>query len=110
MGGTLAQENRGILIPGILFIKYQVDKEELSIVYCPTHLMLAYYFTNMLHVSLFHKFRNIIMGRVTTFTLLEEIFSYTSNERFGKQIPSKEITLGTEDPLKETKNISEDEN
>ena len=69
MGGTLAQENCGILIPGILFIKYQVDKEELSIVYCPTHLMLADYFTKPLHGSFLHKFGDIFMGSVIHFTL-----------------------------------------
>ena len=31
-----------------LFIRYWVDKKELSLVYCPTHLMLYYYFTKPL--------------------------------------------------------------
>ena len=50
------------------------------------------------------------MGRVSPFTLLENTFSYTSKERVGKQIPSKDIPSGTGEPLKETKNIIEDEN
>ena len=47
MGGTLAQETHSILISGI-FINDWANKEELSIVYCPTHLMLDDYFTNTL--------------------------------------------------------------
>ena len=36
--------------------------------------------------------------------------SYTSKQRVGKQIPSKYITLGAGEPLKETKDMLEDEN
>ena len=71
------------------FIKDRVYKEEISIVYCPTHLMLAGYFKKTLQGALFHNFRYIIMGRVIPFTLLEDAFSYTSKERVGKQIPPK---------------------
>ena len=84
----------------IFFIKDQADKDELSIVYCPTHLMLADYFTKPLQEELLHSFRDIIMERVGPFTLLEDIFSYTSKECVGKQIPPKEISSGTGDPLK----------
>ena len=54
--------------------------------------------------------REIIMVRVSTFTIPEDIYSYTSKERFGKQIPSKYIASGTVEPLKETKKMPEDEN
>ena len=50
------------------------------------------------------------MGRVIPFTLIGKTFSYTSKKSVGKQIPSKEIPLGTGGPLKETKNMLEDEN
>ena len=93
-----------------IFIKDCADKEELSIVYCPTHLMLADYFTKPLHGSLLHKFGDIFMGRVIHFTILEDSFSYKSKERVGKKFPSKEIPLGTGEPLKETENMLEDEN
>ena len=61
-------------------------KEELSIVYDPTHLMLADDSTNLLQVAFFHNFRDIIMGRVSPFTLLENTFSYTIKEHIGKHI------------------------
>ena len=43
------------------------------------------------------------MVRTSPFTLLEEIFSYTSKEIVGKHIKSKLIPLGTGYPLKEIK-------
>ena len=76
-----------------------MDKKELSIVYCPTHNMLAYYSTKPLQGELFHKFRNIILGGVIPFTLLEDTFSYTSKEGVGKHIPSEYILSGTGEPL-----------
>ena len=51
-----------------------MDREKLSIVYCPTHLMLDDYFTKPLQGELFHKFRDIIMVRVSTLTLLYDTF------------------------------------
>ena len=71
--------------------------------------MLAYYLKNI-YKALFRKFRDIFMGRISDFTLLKNIFSYTSKERVGKNIPSKEISLRTGEPLKETKNMLEKEN
>ena len=50
------------------------------------------------------------IGRVSTFTLLENTFSYTSKDQFEKQIPLEYIPSGTGDPLKETKNMLEDKN
>ena len=69
------------------FIKDWVYKEKLSIVYCPTYLMLSDYFKHPLHGALIHKFRYIIMVRVVTFTLIEDTFSYTRKEHVGKNIP-----------------------
>ena len=94
----------------VFCIKDRVDREVLSTVYCPTHLMLADYFTKPLQGWLFHKSGYIIMVRVSPLTLLEHKFSYTSRERFGKHIPSKEIPSGTGKPLKETKDMLKDEN
>ena len=56
---------------------------------------------------MFHKFRDIIIGRVSPFALLKDTFSYTSKERVGKQIPSKYIPSGIGGPLKETKDMLE---
>ena len=78
--------------------------------YCSTHIVLADYLTNPLQGSLFHKFNDIIMVRVVPFILPEETFPYTIKERVVKQIPSKEIPSGTGDPMKETKDMLEDEN
>ena len=77
-----------------------MDKEELSIVYFPTHLMLAGYPKKPLQRSLLHKFREVIMVRVSTFKLIEYIFSYTIKESVGKQIPPKNIPSGTGEPPK----------
>ena len=52
------------------FIKDWVYKEELSIVYCPTYNMLAYHSTKPLQGEFFHKFRNIITGRLIPLTLI----------------------------------------
>ena len=41
------------------------------------------------------------MGKVIPYTLLEDIFSYSSKECFGKQIPLKDIPSKTGGPLKE---------
>ena len=87
-----------------------MDKKELSIVYCPTHIMLASYSVKPLQGALLHKFRDIIMVGISPFTLLENTFSYTSKERVGKQIPPEDIPLGTEKSLKETKKMIEYEN
>ena len=78
--------------------------------YYPTYLMLADYFTKPLQGALFHNFRDIIMGRVSPFTLLEDAFSYTSKERVGKHFLSKEIPLGGGNLLNETKKMLEDKN
>ena len=40
--------------------------------YYPRHLMLADYFTNPLQGALFFMFRDIIMGRVSPYTLLKD--------------------------------------
>ena len=44
------------------FIKDRIDKGEVRVKYCGTDIMLADYFTKPLQGSLFHKFRNVIMG------------------------------------------------
>lgn len=44
------------------WIKDRVDKKEVEIQYCPTHLMLADYVTKELQEKLFKRFREVIMG------------------------------------------------
>ena len=78
-----------------LFIMDLLEIEELSMVYCPTHIMLADYFRNPLQRLLSHKFRDIFMRGAIPFKILEYMFSYTSKGPVGKQIPSKDIPSGT---------------
>ena len=44
------------------FVKDRIDKGEMSVLYCPTQNMLADFFTKPLQGSLFHRFRNVLMG------------------------------------------------
>ena len=50
------------------------------------------------------------MEKVSSFTPLEYKCPYTSKERFGKHMPSKEIPSKDGEPPKETKKMLEDEN
>ena len=52
------------------FMKDWVEKEELCIVYFPTHIMLANYLTNPLQGALLHNFREILIVIVNPITLL----------------------------------------
>ena len=59
-----------------------IDKGEMRVEYCPTHLMLADFFTKPLIGEFFRKLRDVIMGYTSIFdldpTLLQSI-----KERFG---------------------------
>ena len=44
------------------FVKYRIDKGEFKVMYCPTKLMLADYFTKPLVGTLFKEMRSVIMG------------------------------------------------
>ena len=43
------------------FVKYRLDKEEIEVQLCPTHLMIADYFTKPMQVNLFKLFCDLIM-------------------------------------------------
>ena len=58
------------------FIKDKIEKDEISIVYCPTEDMIADYFTKPLQGSQFVRFRDIIMG----------VSLVSSKERVGKGV------------------------
>ena len=45
-----------------VFVKNQVDRNGMSIVYCSIDHMLAYFFTKALQVALFDKVRVVIIG------------------------------------------------
>ena len=59
------------------FIKDRVDKEDLRIMYCPTRIILADYFTKPLQGGLFHMFKEIVMGRSSLYKLIEDMVSYS---------------------------------
>ena len=44
------------------FVKYHVDKKDITDEYCPTRNMLSDFFTKPLQGRLFKKFIDIIMG------------------------------------------------
>ena len=47
------------------YVKDLVDKKQVRVLYCPTGLMLADFFTKPLQGKLFNFFRNIVMGYVS---------------------------------------------
>ena len=55
----------------------RIDKGEMRVEYCPTHLILADFFTKTLMGELFRKLRDVIMGYTSIFdldpTLLQSI-------------------------------------
>ena len=59
------------------FVKDRIDKGEMRVEYCPTHIMLADFFTKPLMGELFRKLRDVIMGYASIFdldpTLLQSI-------------------------------------
>jgi hypothetical protein len=51
------------------FIKDRIENGEISLIHCPTEIMVADFFTKPLQGALFVKFRDIIMG-ITHFSTL----------------------------------------
>ena len=64
------------------FIKDRVDSGELDIVYCPTEMMVADFFTKPLQGALFRKLKSVIMGEIDVKTFLS--MSPGPKERVGK--------------------------
>jgi hypothetical protein len=73
------------------WVKDRVDKKEIEVKYCPTHLMLADYFTKALQGSLFRTFRDIIMGYVHVDTILLDP-SHPLKERVEKTIKNRIVS------------------
>ena len=69
------------------FVKDRIDKVKMKVKYCPTHLMLADFFTKQLIGKTFRKSKSVIMGYISIFeidpTLLQSI-----KERVGIRIES----------------------
>ena len=56
-----------------LFVKNKADKGEIEVNYCPTHLMIADYFTKPLQGKMFKMFRYLIMVYVNVNDILQAI-------------------------------------
>ena len=65
------------------FVKDRVDKGELSIEYCPTHLMIADYFKNPLQGKMLIAIKNMIIGHEPLSWLLKVLLS--TKERLDKK-------------------------
>ena len=66
------------------FVKDRIDKGELKVVFCPTHIMLADYYTKPLVGSRFKDLRSVIMG----YKSIDEVnpsFLHKIKERVGVQ-------------------------
>ena len=55
------------------FVKDRIDKKEVEVQFCPTHLMIADYFTKPLQGKAFKLFRDLIMGYTPISTILDAI-------------------------------------
>jgi hypothetical protein len=66
------------------FTKDRIDKGEMTIEYCPTHRMLADFFTKPLQGKLFRMYRDVIMG-YRHISELSSIDISTIKERVGNQ-------------------------
>ena len=64
------------------FVKDRIDKEDMRVKYCPTHLMLADFFTKPLMGELFRKIRDVIMGYTSIFDL-DPALLHSIKERAG---------------------------
>lgn len=67
------------------WLQDRISKKELDLVYCPTELMVADFFTKPLQGSLFRKLKAVIMGQVDIQTFMSDN-SVCSKERVGSCI------------------------
>jgi hypothetical protein len=66
------------------WVKDRLDKKELELQWCPTHLMIADYFTKPLQGKQFKLLRDLIMGYMHINEFLKEI-ERSIKERVEKQ-------------------------
>ena len=60
--GACVHVTQGILIFDISLLRIDKKKKESDVQYCPTKIMLGYFFTKLLQGALFRKFRDVVMG------------------------------------------------
>ena len=83
----------------------RIKKGEFNIVHCPTHKMIADFFTKPLQGDLFKKLRAVIMGHVDLKTFMSQE-SDTSKERVGEnEVEGSE--RATEMPMTKTESACE---
>ena len=63
-------------------MKDRIDKAEMRVDYCPTHLMLADFFNKPLMGELFRKLRSLIMGYTSIFEV-DPTLLHSIKERVG---------------------------
>jgi hypothetical protein len=80
---SAGQKSRHINIR-YFFIKDRISDGDLEVVYCPTELMLADFYTKPLQGSLFRKFRSVILGYEHV-SILEYDASMLIEERVGER-------------------------
>ena len=64
-------------------MKDRIDKQEVRVEYCPTHLMLADFFSKPLQGKLFEVQREFLMGWRPISDLLEMIHDHKIKEGVG---------------------------
>ena len=64
------------------FVKDRIDKKELKVEYCPTHLMLADYFSKPLRGKLFREQREYLMGWRPLSDLIQQISNHEVEKDF----------------------------
>lgn len=72
------------------FIKDRLTSERIQVVHCPTHRMIADFFTKPLQGNLFRLLRDVIMGR-KTIQALNDFLDESAQERVGSNIPMTDV-------------------
>ena len=67
------------------YVQDLIEKGIIKLEYCPTELMIADFFTKPLQGALFHRLRDVVMGKVSIKQLLD---AYDKQERVGKETKS----------------------
>jgi len=85
---SCGQQSRHINIR-FFFIKDRIREDNINIVYCPTEIMVADYFTKPLQGALFKKLRDVVMGHTHPSSLMKSSESVPSicKERVGISVP-----------------------
>jgi hypothetical protein len=83
---SAGQKSRHINIR-YFFIKDRILSDNVKIMYCPTELMLADFYTKPLQGSLFKKFRSVILGYEPVSVLNYDASSSPAEERVGEGHP-----------------------